>query len=331
MAVLNNLYPPIVDTYMPAFLVTTTEGCRVYFSISLYNTREDIMNAQVVVTDQLTNTSVLNETDYPSGIALKTVYEDKTKNSEDRYYILISPNDFVNRKIEINRYYKLQIRFTSADAVPPPYGLTVPQRGLESWLQGQMSMFSEWSTVCLIRGISTPRLTIPGFDTTADYSTWTIPTVTIDGRITFSDPEETETLKSYRIKLYNEAGSLLVDTDDIYTNQYVGINELNYTFKYNFADGEVYRVVIEYLTKNLYTSYKEYNFMVILGTSGKLDATLYSIRDNENGRIGVNIVGNTKDKFTGNITIRRASSESDFTIWEDVNTFTIKNEILNYT
>lgn len=71
--------------------------------------------------------------------------------------------------------------------------------------------------------------------------------------------------------------------------------------------------------------------MVILGTSGKLDATLYSIRDNENGRIGVNIVGNTKDKFTGNITIRRASSESDFTIWEDVNTFTIKNEILNYT
>lgn len=331
MAVLNNLYPPIVDTYMPAFLVTTTEGCRVYFSISLYNTREDIMNAQVVVTDQLTNTSVLNETDYPSGIALKTVYEDKTKNSEDRYYILISPNDFVNRKIEINRYYKLQIRFTSADAVPPPYGLTVPQRGLESWLQGQMSMFSEWSTVCLIRGISTPRLTIPGFDTTADYSTWTIPTVTIDGRITFSDPEETETLKSYRIKLYNEAGSLLVDTDDIYTNQYVGINELNYTFKYNFADGEVYRVVIEYLTKNLYTSYKEYNFMVILGTSGKLDATLYSIRDNENGRIGVNIVGNTKDKFTGNITIRRTSSESDFTIWEDVNTFTIKNEILNYT
>ena len=46
MAVLNNLYPPIIDTYMPAFLADggqlTGEMCRVYFSISLYNSKEDI-------------------------------------------------------------------------------------------------------------------------------------------------------------------------------------------------------------------------------------------------------------------------------------------------
>ena len=192
MAVLNNLYPPIVDTYMPAFLVTTTEGCRVYFSISLYNTREDIMNAQVVVTDQLTNTSVLNETDYPSGIALKTVYEDKTKNSEDRYYILISPNDFVNRKIEINRYYKVQIRFTGISA--SEVSLDTPQ-AIDSWLSSNLALFSEWSSICLIRGIAVPRLEITGLEAAAESTLWTNADSRIVGELTFADEEETETEK----------------------------------------------------------------------------------------------------------------------------------------
>lgn len=333
MAVLNNLYPPIIDTYMPAFLADggqlTGEMCRVYFSISLYNSKEDIMNAQVTISDQNTSVSVLNEKYYPSGIALKTVYEDKERNSEDRFYIILSQSDFINGTIELNRYYKIQIRFTSADAIAPSSGLKPPQK-LDDWLQSQLGMFSEWSTVCLIRGISTPSLTIPAFDTTAEYITWSLSTVTVDGKLTFADSSETETLKSYRIKLYNELGTLLVDTGDIYTNNYVGINEINYTFKYGFVDGESYSMTIEYLTKNLYMGSKDYKFMVITGTSGKLDATLYSIRDCENGRIGINVKGNTQDKFTGNITIRRTSSESNFTLWEDVNTTTIENEILDY-
>ena len=37
---LMNLYPPIVDTYMPAFLYT--ESCKIYFSLSPYNSFNDI-------------------------------------------------------------------------------------------------------------------------------------------------------------------------------------------------------------------------------------------------------------------------------------------------
>ncbi len=44
MAAINNLYPPIVDTYMPAFLINSENAekniCRVYFSLSLFNTQE---------------------------------------------------------------------------------------------------------------------------------------------------------------------------------------------------------------------------------------------------------------------------------------------------
>ena len=41
MAVTINLYPPVVDTVMPAFLIGSAAAqeniCRVYFSLSLYN------------------------------------------------------------------------------------------------------------------------------------------------------------------------------------------------------------------------------------------------------------------------------------------------------
>jgi len=42
MAVGNNLYPPIIATYMPAFV--RTSPCKVYFSLSSFNSPEDIMN-----------------------------------------------------------------------------------------------------------------------------------------------------------------------------------------------------------------------------------------------------------------------------------------------
>ena len=54
---LNNLYPPIIDTYMPAFIRDNT--CKVYFSISNFNSYEDILNAQVTVKNQNSNSSAL--------------------------------------------------------------------------------------------------------------------------------------------------------------------------------------------------------------------------------------------------------------------------------
>ena len=65
MAVNINLYPPVADVYMPAFLIGSSDiqknTCRVYFSISLYNSFNDIKNAQVTIANQNTNLSVLNK------------------------------------------------------------------------------------------------------------------------------------------------------------------------------------------------------------------------------------------------------------------------------
>ena len=54
IAIINNLYPPIMDTYMPAF--NREKKCKVYFSLSSFNDREDINDyAQVQIRYQQSN------------------------------------------------------------------------------------------------------------------------------------------------------------------------------------------------------------------------------------------------------------------------------------
>lgn len=355
----SNLYPPVVDTYMPAFLIDGDNElkkiCKVYFSISSFNSRSEIKNAQVTLTNQNTNVSALSTLKYPCGIKLSPIYEDVTKTTEDRYYIEIEPSDlepeydydeekgrYTTSKFNINQYYKVQIRFTSAEAPDISVGMPPSDydsehnkyndaQSIDSWLTANLNKFSEWSTVCLIRGISAPILTVKGLDTNADSSTWAAPNVDLIGTLTFINTLETETLKSYRVKLFDNNKELLTDSGDLYSNSYTDVNEIKYTFKYNFQDGENYSIQLSYITKNLYEETVTYNFTIIEGTIGALEATIAALPDVENGRIGINIKGLTTEEFVGNITIRRTSNESNFKLWEDVFTASIVGEPLDYT
>ena len=333
MAVNINLYPPVVETYMPAFLVGSSDIqkniCRVYFSISLYNSLNDIKNAQVTVANQNTNLSVLNKSKYPCEIMLTNIKIDLTRVSDDKYYIEIKPND-IEEGFKINQYYKVQIRFTAAGVAN--VDLTTPQ-AIDSWLAENLSNFSEWSTVCLVRGISVPSLSISGFDNSADTTLWSFNNVDVVGKLTYADPAETDTLKNYQIKLYNINDQLLSDSGILYTNTYSNINEFNYTFEYAFNEGESYYFTFEYETANMYIEDKQYDFMVIQESADKLEATLTATLDTINGCIVLNLKNkNNEESFVGNITIRRTSSESNFTIWEDVHTQSFEeNSKLDYT
>lgn len=333
MAVNINLYPPVVDTYMPAFLVGSSDiqknTCRVYFSISLYNSLNDIKNAQVTVVNQNTNLSVLDKSKYPCEIMLTDIKTDLTRVSDNKYYIEIKTSD-IEEGFQINQYYKVQIRFTAAGAAD--VSLNTPQ-AIDSWLAANLSNFSEWSTVCLVRGISVPSLSVSGFDISADTTLWSLNNVDVVGRLTYADSAETDTLKSYQIKLYDINNQLLSDSGVIYSNIYFNINEFNYTFEYAFNEGESYYFTFEYETANMYTEKDTYEFMVVQENADKLEATLTATLDNINGCIVLNVKSkDDDDSFIGNITIRRTSSESNFTIWEDVHTESFEeNSKLNYT
>ena len=89
MAINNTLFPPVIDTYAPAFLIgsssITKNTCKLYFSLSTYNSLSDIRNVQVSIANQKTNESVLNKTKYPCEIMLTTIYTDSSRVSDDKY------------------------------------------------------------------------------------------------------------------------------------------------------------------------------------------------------------------------------------------------------
>ena len=319
MAININLYPPIVDTYAPAFLVdsgTNKDICRIYFTLSQFNTMEDIANIQVTVRSQYTNLSVLDKSKYPSEIMITNIKEDTTKTSDDKYYIELNKTDIQGGKFEINQYYKVQMRFTHKDAPAAP-----SNQALDAWLAANINLFSEWSTVCLIRGISTPQLAVSGFTIEGGEISWANYNPIIYGTLSFKNEEETEKLKSYQIKLYDENNNLLTDTRIQYTNT----NSFSYGLNYNFVAGAKYKFTIECTTMNLYSAIAIYEFTTSTEESEILDFTFIAEADEDNGRVILTIKkSNITDGFTGELVLRRTSNKTNFTIWEDLKTYKYK-------
>ena len=317
MATNINLYPPIVETYIPAFLIgsdTDKDVCRVYFTLSMFNTTAEIANVQVSVRNQYTNLSVLSKTKYPSEIMIAALQEDATKTSDDRYYIEIKKTDIQGGDFEINQYYKVQLRFTHKDAPSAP-----TDGKLDGWLAANINYFSEWSTVCLVRGISAPELLVSGFTIEGGNISWANYNPIIYGTLTFVDEAETEKMKSYQVKLFDKNGTLLTDSGIQYTNNYNNPNSFEYALKYNFVQGESYKFTVEYTTLNLYTETTTYNFKVGENEFEALDMSFTASTDEENGRIVLSIKkSDITDGFTGTLIVRRASSKTNFTIWEDL-------------
>ena len=108
MAVNNNLYPGVIDTCMPAFLVSD-KICKVYFSLSDYNSETDIKNVQVTVTHQKMNNTALSSTKYPSQIMLTTLKKDTNRPGDDKYYIEIKNTDIDKSYIE-DKFSRLDVK-----------------------------------------------------------------------------------------------------------------------------------------------------------------------------------------------------------------------------
>lgn len=324
MAVTTNLYPPIVETYMPAFLVgsedTEKNICRIYFSLSMFNNLNQIKNVQVSLRNQSTNLSALNPKLYPSEIMITNILEDVNINTANKYYIEIKPSDIINNNFIIDQYYKVQLRFTNTDVSEVPFQEGEPQ-AIDAWLSENLLNFSEWSTVVLIRGISTPTINLKDFDfgMTTDIMS-EIGYLQIVGNVSFADPNETETLKSYRITMQdNTSNDILFDTGNIFTSNFANVNGINYVVDYNFQVGLTYIFELEITTENLFT-YKDVFYIYInQGQTEPINLNIGTEIDEENGRIKVNIVNTPEfENFTGQVVIRRSDSKNNFTTWADL-------------
>ena len=331
--VTNNLYPPVIATYMPAF--ERSKPCRVYFSLSAYNSEEDIKSIHISVCNQKTNQSVLKkyspasettpESGYPTGLKIINVssmlaHLDSTRDSDDKYFIELTNDDLDGGGFAPNETYKVQIRFSSAPAPVDNNGNVIIK--LAPYLSQSLAAFSEWSTVCLVKGIDSPKLILKGFEE-AIYGNETVfssDAIDVIGSIDFGESTQ-EKLVSYRAKVIKYGDStVLYDTGDLYTDAF-GANQINTILKHNFEDGIRYRMLFSYETNNMFTETKEYLFSLIQAAGERIKAEVTAEPDEVEGRIKVNI--KTTDRFFGNITIRRSSSVDNFATWQDVYTLVV--------
>lgn len=321
MSATLNIYPPVINTYMPAQI--TGENLRVYFSISDYNDIDDIVNAQVTISDQESNLSVLDRTKYPSQIMLKTINEDPLVETDSKYYVTIAPTDGT---FDIDKFYKVQIRFTTTEA--DPVALTIPQ-AIDDWLSENLDYFSEWSRVTLIKWIAENYITIEGQRLTETIS---IPKSKLElaGVLKFSDGTNEiaskEYLNSYSIKIQDGDDVVMVESETLYTDkQSNNPNEFWYKLKRILEAGE-YTLTVTYQTNGLYKT-SEAGTLVITGNSGEDQDFVFSVKENqEEGQMTIRISRISQTAFTGELIIKRSSDDTNFTIWEDMHTITVDGQ-----
>lgn len=315
MAIIN-LYPPVIDTYQKAQIKNS--ALRIYFSISDYNVYSEMQHfAQITISDQETNLSVLDKTKYPAQIMLKTMGVDNTR-AIDKYYVDIDTADGI---FSIDKFYKVQIRFTSTEAAS--VSLNTPQ-AIDGWLSENLDYFSEWSRVTLIKWIAQNSISINGVTIgTSTIINLPISDETLLGKLTFNE-ESKEYLDSYRLKLYDDENNLLLDSDLIYTDKNVNnVNEFWYKLKYGLIAGDNYTLNIYYQTNSLYSNELECT-LAATGNSGEDQGFVFSARENkEDGEILIRISRPPRTSFTGKLIIKRACDKDAFTIWEDMHTIDI--------
>ena len=309
----NNLYPPIFKkSYVPAFNIEV--GCKVYFSISIYNSLQEIHPSlvQVTVQNQKTNQSVLSRLNYPSGIMIKPLGIDSSKSGDEKYYIEILPAD-IEGGFNYNEYYKVQIRFTQSKGVKSPQIGSDKIQKLDSWLNQNLSHFSQWSTVVLIKPVGTPTISLKSFQGGDTLTTITTNDLTIVGEVSNKIGDK-EPFKSYRILIYDSNNNLIEDSGDKY---FSNSNQIYYNCKYKFLE-DVYVLKVQVTTRNLYFIQQSYNFQISYVNASSFYAEVTTKADNVTGCVIVSLENDILTQLGTNIVITRASNKDGFRYWEDM-------------
>ena len=324
MALLSNLYPPIMPSVIPSFI--GTQVCKIYFAISKYNSSRDISNVQISLIDVKTNQTVFKDSLYPVGIKLAELQYDSQVKDDYCYFITISPLDLVGNKFELNKYYKVQLRFTSvnADAI----SLQTPQ-AIQTWLSGNMQYFSEWSRSCILRGISKPTLILNDLNKNETVEL-DAPLSKLMGRLEFQDDNQTDYLSEYNIKIYvNYTGSYnpsantkVYDSGSIYLDKKTANNIIDCDIKYAFLQDTTYFMDFYYRTSCLYSQKISYSFTINRNQiPDPFNITIETVPNNQYGYIDVEMSMTIDDSNRyvfrdKTITIYRSSSKDNFNNYE---------------
>lgn len=331
--ILNTLYPPQIDTFMPAFV--KTESCKVYFSISSYNNINDVQCIIISVSNQNTNESALKTDNYNKVLIQNWQQDDKG------YYITISPSDMLNGEFNINQYYKVQIRFATADALLEKELFNESWETLkrQQWLLLNQEYFSEWSTVCLIKPISAVEINLTKFNST-DVNTFNKGLIHVTGQLNFYDTisgdkvdvkNESEHLESYYIQFLDADNKILLTSKTIYTSNNISYNTINTLVDLtstNIENNTNVTMKVVCTTNNQYTYTSSYSCLIAGFISKDNFAPALSANFNQDNAT-VNITIKNRRSVYGILYVKRANSNDNYSTWETFYQAIINNTTIN--
>lgn len=282
--ILSTVYPPLIDTFMPAFLM---EGpAFATFSISPYNTEKSIKRLHVSLVNQKTNLNAFGSSNVALGLNDTSdikiingiwILDFKTgnylsKDSTSELWTLKIPSRLLrgstaneSKNFNIDGYYKLQLRFDD-------YSGNIENN---SDLMNNRANFSEWSSVCLLKAIPSLSIELQGFSQTQDKKpSFNAGIIPISGEVFFDNNtnQETlrfysvETLRSYSIEIYEteKPENVLDSIDSVFTGDSANPNRIYWIADCeNAIEGIDYTVAITIITKNQYKVTKKFDFNIM--------------------------------------------------------------------
>lgn len=302
-----NLYPPILDSYMPA-LVDGQNHLDIPMTFSNFGSTTGIKEIQIRISNQSNNKYLAKNSKY--GIFYKKV---TSLPQSGKYIVRLSEEDNINFNTDLvlNEYNRIQIRFSLTQ-------YDNDNQNEQSYLSNTDN-FSEWSSIMLFKKIpqSTAILTngLLGFTTATQYlSTLDI----LEGYIKFNSDTD-EYLYNYRIKILDELNNVVEDSGIINANIYE-LNRFNYNIKTVLEMKKLYIIYFEYNTNNNYTA--NFTNRVIIDDTREASFLKKHIEDSfvtpniDKGCLEVKI--KFKGNYRGKVAIKRASSKFNFNKADDI-------------
>ena len=306
----KRLYPPLINYSMPAFDKDNEEGVNIYFALSSFNIRTEIKQAHATVRYQSSNANALSSV-YPAKIKICSINEA----ADGRYFINLKSTD-LDGGFKAEQLYKVQIRFSSSTG-----------SATLDYFNSHLDDFSEWSTVCLIKPITRPTVSIDGLG-----STWTksIPQFTIR----FVSNNRTETLKQWRLKLISAAGNITrADSGLKVFNSYDGLVTdaagtvgLKYNIQYELLNNTRYFLYLTTITTNDFEQTQKYDFTTSFNVIDIPSITVMAEPQDDHGFMKITIQGSSLSTAT-EVQLRRAAAQTNFSKWQTLSVLTLSESI----
>lgn len=296
------LYPPIVQSSLPAFSADTSQ-VKFYFQLPQMMNKDDLNNTsiQYTVVNQRNNKSVLNAANMENGYAIinpsEYIEEDNSK-----YYFYIKKDNILNKQWVPSTIYKVQIRFTN------------------------IYEHSEWSTVCYLKATGLVEdITVNILNIEGDNATIYVESPVFIGQYIPAESDNSELQKRYKFILQDITGEELENTG-WKPHTAGGYDRL--ILSSPLENFKKYQLIYSIETKNGYTRSITKNFLCTFGLLETPDIEFKELNMNkEEGYIKLNL--SSKNKYSTNLILRRTDSKSNFTIWEDYQIFNIWDEVIN--